>query len=148
MRRFVGALAILAMAVASCGGSTPGGGGGGGGGGGAGDLPVASTVIFGSAYDPTTLAVTGKTGTVKLGTVPLIAVARVFTARSPSEVSVTVGSGSRNLAPRPPTASNSADKADLFAFDLSGDNLGPGTWVIDFMAGGKIIASGFLVVAP
>jgi hypothetical protein len=148
MRPFVGAFAILAVVLASCGGSTPNTGGGGGGGGG-GDLPNASTVIFGSAFDPTTLVVSGKTGTVKQGTVPLVAVGRVFTARPPSEVTVTVGSGSRNLGPRPVTASNSADQADLFASDLSSDNLGPGTWVVDFKtSAGKIVASGFLVVTP
>jgi hypothetical protein len=146
MRRIVGVFAILAVVLASCGGSTPNAGGGGGGGG---DLPNASTVIFGSAFDPTSLVVTGKTGTVKQGTVPLVAVGRVFTARPPSEVTVTVGSGSRNLGPRPVSASNSADQADLFASDLSNDNLGPGTWVVDFQtAGGKIIASGFLLVTP
>lgn len=150
MRRFVGGLVILAMVLASCGGSTPNasGGGGGGGGGGA-DLPVASTVIFGSAFDPTSFAVTGKTGSVKQGTVPLVAVGRIFTARPTSEVTVTVGSGSRNFAPRPVTASNSADQADIFAFDLSNDNLGPGTWIVDFKTpAGKIVASGFLVVTP
>ena len=149
MRRFVSVFAILAVVLAACGGSTPNASGGGGGGGGGGDLPNASTVIFGSAFDPTSLVVTGKTGTVKQGTVPLVAVGRVFTARPPSEVTVTVGSGSRNLGPRPVTASNSADQADLFASDLSNDGLGPGTWVVDFKtSAGKIIASGFLVVTP
>jgi hypothetical protein len=148
MRRFVGALAILALVLASCGGSAPAGGGGGGAGGGAGDLPAPSTVIFGSAFDPGSFVVTGKTGTIKQGTTPLIAVARIFTARPASEVTVTVGSGSRNLAARPVTASNNAQQADTFAFDLSADNLGPGTWVVDFTAAGRIVASGFLVVTP
>lgn len=150
MRPFVRALAILALVLASCGGSTPdaGGGGGSGGGGGGADLPAPSTVIFGSAFDPTSFTVTGKTGTVKQGTTPIVAVARIFTARPASEVTVTVGSGSRNFAARPVTASNNAQQADTFAFDLSGDNLGPGTWVVDFTAAGRIVASGFLVVTP
>jgi hypothetical protein len=146
MRRFVGTLAILALVLAGCGGSAPAAGGGGGGGGG--DLPAPSTVIFGSAFDPGSFVVTGKTGTIKQGTTPLVAVARIFTARPASEVTVTVGSGSRNLAARPVTASNNAEQADIFAFDLSADHLGPGTWVVDFAAAGRIVASGFLVVTP
>ncbi len=152
MRRFLSTLAILAIVVGGCGNSTSDAGGsgatGGGGGGGGSDLPAASTVIFGSAYDPATLGVTGKTGSIARGA-PIVAVARVFTARPPAEVVVRVGSGATNFAPRPVSAANSQDQADTFAFDLTPDKLGPGTWVIAFTtAAGKILASGFLVVNP
>ena len=145
MRRILGAFLVVAWLVAGCGGgTTPGGGGGGGG---AGDLPAASTVIFGTAFDPTSLTVTGKAGSLKTGT-PMIAVGRAFTARPAAAITVQVGSGSNSRPVRPVAASNSAESADLFATDLGGDQLTPGTWVISFLAAGKIIASGFLTVTP
>lgn len=146
MRRILGALLVMAWLVAACGGGSTGGGGGGGGGG-AGELPAASTVIFGTAYDPTTLGVTGKAGSLKTGS-PMVAVGRAFTVRPASAITVQVGSGSNSRPVRPVSASNSADSADVFATDLGPDQLAPGTWVISFLAGGKIIASGFLTVTP
>ena len=152
MRRFLSAVAIFALFVTACGGGTPDSGvaasGGGGGGGGAGDLPAASNVFFGASFDPATLALIGKTGTVKAGT-PVVAVGRVFTPRPPAETVVTVVSGSNRKPPRPVTASNSPDNADIFAFDLTPDALTPGTWVVSFTTPtGRIIASGFLTVTP
>lgn len=147
MRRILLVVLVMASIVAGCGGGGDGGGGGGGGGGGAGDLPAASTVIFGTAYDPTSLAVTGKATSLKAGT-PMVAVGRAFSARPAASITVQVGSGSNSRPVRPVAASNNAESADIFATDLSGDQLGPGTWVISFLAGGKIIASGFLTVSP
>ena len=63
MRQLLGAFVIVALLVTACGGGAPadsGGGGGGGGGGAGGDLPAASTVAFGTAYDPTSFGVSGK----------------------------------------------------------------------------------------
>ncbi|MBA2382750.1 MAG: hypothetical protein H0V73_11625 [Chloroflexi bacterium] len=145
MRRFLGALLVVAFVMAGCGGGDNGGGGGGGGGGA--DLPVAPIVIFGTAYDPATLAVAGKAGSLKAGT-PMVAVGRAFTARPPGEVTVVVSSGSSIKPARPVGASNSPDSADLFATDLTPDRLTPGTWQVEFHAGGRIIASGFLAVTP
>lgn len=154
MRRFVGALMVMTLVLAGCGNSTSDTGGGGGGGGGGGavaggtDLPAASTVIFGTAYDPTALTVTGKTTTLKQGQ-PMVAVGRAFTPRPATEIVVGVGSGSTNFPARPVSASNDPSNADLFAFDLTPDKLGPGTWVVSFTTpAGKIIASGFLTVTP
>ena len=144
MRRILLVFLVMASLVAACGG---GGDGGGGGGGGGGDLPAGSTVIFGTAYDATSLAVTGKATSLKAGT-PMVAVGRSFSARPAASITVQVGSGSSSRPVRPVSASNNADAADLFATDLSVDQLGPGTWVISFLAGGKIIASGFLTVTP
>jgi hypothetical protein len=137
----------MAWLVSGCGGGPAAGGGGGGGGGGGADLPAASTVIFGTSYDPAALTVAGKATSLKTGT-PMIAVGRAFTARPASAITVQVGSGSNSRPARAVAASNNADSADLFATDLTGDQLGPGTWVVSFLAGGKIIASGFLTVAP
>lgn len=146
MRRFLGVLLAVGLALAGCGGSTPDAGGGGGGGG---DFPAGSVVIFGSAYDPTSLAITGKVSSVKQGTTPLVAVGRAFTPRPPGEVIVQVGSGSNNKPPRPVSASNNPESADLFAFDLSNDGLTPGTWVVAFAnPSGRIFASGYLTVTP
>jgi hypothetical protein len=144
MRRYLGVLFVMAWLVSGC-GSGPAADGGGGGGGG--DLPGAPIVIFGTAYDPTALTVTGKTTSLKAGT-PMVAVGRAFTARPANTVMVQVGSGSSSRPPRPVSASNNADSADLFATDLSGDQLAPGTWIVSFVAGGRTIASGFLTVTP
>jgi hypothetical protein len=145
MRRFLGALLVMAWLASGCGGgTTPGGGGGGGGGA---DLPAPSTVIFGTAYDPASLTVAGKSTSLKAGT-PMVAVGRAFTPRPTSGITVQVGSGSNSRPARPVSASNNPESADIFAADLTSDQLGPGTWVISFLAGGKIIASGFLTVAP
>lgn len=147
MRRVLGAFLVVGLLVNACGGG--GGGGYGGGGGGGGDLPAGSTVIFGTSYDPATLGVTGKVSTIKQGTTPLVAVGKAFTPRPASEIVVQVGQGATNRPPRPVTASNNPEGADLFAFDLSGDNLTPGTWVVSFnLPTGKIVASGYLVVTP
>lgn len=150
MRQLLSAVMAIALVLAACGGGTTdgSGGGGGGGGGGAGDLPAPSTVIFGSAYDPASFTVTGKTGTIKTGT-PVVAVGRAFTPRPGAEIVVQVGSGATNKPPRPPAAVNNPESADTFAFDLTADALPPGTWVISFTTpAGKIVASGYLVVTP
>jgi hypothetical protein len=148
MRRYMSALLVLAWLVTACGGGATANGGGGGGGGGGSDLPAPSTVIFGTSYDPGTLAVAGKSGSLKTGT-PMVAVGKAFTARPASEVTVQVGKGSTNFAPRPIAASNNPDSADTFATDLTPDNLTPGTWVVSFLgANGRVIASGFLTVTP
>ena len=90
---------------------------------------------------------TGKTTQLKAGT-PMVAVGRAFTARPASQVTVQVGSGSNSRPERPVSASSPADNADLFAADLTGDQLTPGTWVVSFVSGGRTIASGFLTVTP
>jgi hypothetical protein len=104
-------------------------------------------VIFGTAYDPTGLTVTGKATTLKQGS-PIVAVGRTFSARPATDVTVEVGSGATNFPPRAPSATNDPASADLYAVDLSGDHLTPGTWVVQLMAGGRIVASGFLTVTP
>jgi hypothetical protein len=148
MRQLLGAFGMVALLVAACGGGTPAESGGGGGGGGGGDLPAPSTVVFGTAYDPASFGVSGKTTTVKAGST-VVAVGRAFTPRPASDIVVQVGSGSTNKPPRPPAATNNPESADIFAFDLTGDALPPGTWVISFTTpAGKIVASGYLTVTP
>lgn len=143
MRRVLGALLIVGLLVTACG--DPAGGGGGGGG----DFPAGSTVIFGASYDPVGLGVTGRTSSIKQGT-PVVAVGKAFTPRPPAEIVVQVSQGSSVRPPRPVSAANNAESANLYAFDLSGDNLTPGTWVVSFNVAttGKVVASGFLVVQP
>ena len=47
------------------------------------------------------------------------------------------------------TVSDNSDSARYFAFDLTPDALGPGTWIVSFVnANGRILASGYLTVAP
>jgi hypothetical protein len=146
MRRILGALFVGAALVAACGGS--GGDGGGGGGGGGGELPGGAIVIFGTSFDPTSLAVTGKTTTVKVGS-NVVAVGKAFTPRPAAQVTVKVSSGATILGPSPVTASNNPDNADLFAFDLTPLHLTAGTWQIEFFGStGRSIASGFLSVTP
>ena len=147
MRRYLGAILVLSWLVAACGGSNAGGGGGGGGGGAGGDLPTAPTVLFGASYDPTTLAVTGKATSIKQGS-PIVAVARTFSPHPASDVTIEVGSGATNFPDRAASATDNPAGATLFAVDLSGDHLTPGTWIVQLTAGGRIVASGFLTVTP
>jgi hypothetical protein len=152
MLRLFGALLVIGMVLGACGGDGSGGGAaatdGGGGGGGGGDLPRGQSVLFGTSFDPVTLAVTGKDTKFTQGT-PVVAVARTLTPRPMSEVSVTVQSPGQNAPKRPVTAAVNPDNGDLFAVDLSADNLGPATWTINFVsANGRIVASGFLTITP
>ena len=145
MRRILGALLLVAAVVAGCGGGSGGGGGGGGGGG---DLPGGALVLFGSSYDPTSLAVANKTTTLKVGA-PMVAVGAAFTPRPASEVTVKVSKGSEVRGPFPPTASNNPDSATLFALDLAPLHLDAGTWQVEFFGStGRSIASGFVTVTP
>jgi hypothetical protein len=141
---------LVAFVMAACGGGAPAGAGssqaaapaGGG------DLPGLSNVIFGTGYDPATLAVIGKAGSLKAGT-PIVAVGRTLAARSPAEVSVQISSGGIRFPARPVTASVNPDSSDTFAADLSADNLAAGTWIVSFISPkGSILASGTLMVTP
>lgn len=154
MRRLLGALLVVGLVLGACGGDAPGGGGGGGAasapgaGGASADLPKGQSILFGTSFDPTTLQVTGKDTKFKQGS-PIVAVARVLTPRPMSEVSVTVQSPGQNAPKRPVTAAVNPDNGDLFAVDLTADNLGPAVWTINFVsANGRIIASGFLTITP
>jgi hypothetical protein len=150
MRRILGVLFVVAAVVSACGGGSGGdnGGGGGGGGGGAGELPGGAIVIFGTSYDPTSLAVTGKTTTLKAGS-PMVAVGRAFTPRPAAQVTVKASKGSEVKGPFPVTASNTPDNADLFALDLAPLGLAAGTWQVEFFgSNGRSVASGFVTITP
>jgi hypothetical protein len=152
MLRLFGALLVIGMVLGACGGDGSGGGAtatdGGGGGGGGGDLPRGQSVLFGTSFDPVTLAVTGKDTKFTQGT-PVVAVARTLTPRPMSEVAVTVQSPGQNAPKRAVTAAVNPDNGDLFAVDLSADNLGPAVWTVNFVStNGRIIASGFLTITP
>jgi len=141
---------LVAFALAACGGGAPPDAGasqaaapaGGG------DLPGLSNVIFGTGYDPATLAVIGKASSLKSGT-PMVAVGRTLAPRPPAEVSVQISSGGTRFPPRPVTASGNPDSSDTFAADLTPDNLAAGTWIVSFISPkGNILASGTLSVTP
>lgn len=148
---------VLTAAVAACGGGGSGTGGDAGGGGAApasieapsvnGELPGIGNVLFGASYDPTTLGVQGVVTSVPPATKPLVAVGRTLTPMDPSGVTVQIGQGGNAKKPFPVTASDKPDQAQLFAADISGQNLTPGTWIVSFLSKSRrIIASGYLVV--
>lgn len=152
-------LLALSVALAACGGGSGSGDGGSGSGDGnaapasieapsvVGQLPGIGNVLFGSAYDPTTLGVSGAATNVKQGTSPLVAVGRTLAPVDPTGVTVQIGQGSSAKKPRPIAASDKPEQAQLFAADVAVDNLKPGTWIVSFLSkSGRIIASGYLVV--
>ena len=149
-------LAILALVTAAC-----GGGGGGSGGDGAaasaagaapvanGDIPPGSTVFFGSAYDPSSFAVADKTGKIAQGQTPIVAVGKALAPVDGTGVQVQITEGGKSKPLRAPDALDNPASASFFATDLSGDNLTPGTWIVQFVnPEGRVLASGFLSVGP
>lgn len=148
--------AILALVLAAC-----GGGGGGSEGGGAaasaagaaavanGAIPPGSTVFFGSAYDPSTFAVADKTGKIAQGQTPIVAVGKALAPVDGTGVQVEIKAGGKPKPLRAPVAMDNPANASFFATDLSGDNLTPGTWIVQFVnPEGRVLASGFLSVGP
>jgi len=140
------ALILGVLLLAACG--SGGGGGDPGGGGGGGEFPPGNVVWFGTSYDPTTVALIGKATTLKAGG-PIAAVARLFTARSPSTVQVVISSGSTVRARVPVGAANNGEQSDVFGIDLTNAGLTANTWIVSFVdAQERILASGFLTVVP
>lgn len=112
------------------------------------DLPGLSNVVFGTAFDPATLAVTGKLTTAKAGS-PLVAVGRSLAPRAAADTKVLVTTGGKRLDPIPVTASINPDSGDLFAVDLGPLNLSAGTWIVNFVnPQGRIVAAGSLQITP
>lgn len=128
MRRALGALLII-LSLAACseapanapasGGTTVTG---------PGELPPISAVWFGTAFDPASMALTDKASTFKAGT-PLVAIGTLFSARPPEELSVTIETGGsiRQTLPVAPGGTG-----NTFGVDLTGANLGPGSYLISF----------------
>ncbi len=140
-------LILVVLLLVACGGGG-GGGGDGGGGGGDGEFPPGNVVWFGTSYDPTSVALIGKATTLKAGG-PIAAVARLFTARSPSTVQVVISSGSTVRSRVPVGAANNGEQSDVFGIDLTNSGLTPNTWIVSFVdAQERILASGFLTVLP
>ena len=148
MGRILGIALLVGLIAAACGGSSPGNGTPGGSApAGGGDIPGLSNVLFGTAYDPTSLAVSGKTATIKAGS-PVVAVGRSLAPTPAADITVQLSAGGSNRPPMPVAATDNPDNAVLFAVDLTSQNLGPGTWIVSFVAGGRILASGYLKVTP
>jgi hypothetical protein len=143
MRRALGAV-LIALLVVGCGESAPGGGGGGNV---TGDLPPLSVVWFGSAFDPSTFALTDKTASVKQGS-PLVAVAKLFAPRPAEEVQVWISTGG-SVRQRLPIAPGPTGTIEAAGADLTSLNLGPATYIVSFVdKKGTILASGNLNVTP
>lgn len=145
MRRAFAALMIV-LVVAACGDS-----GGAPAGSGAGTvttaLPPLSVAWFGSAFDPTTFALTDKTGTVKQGA-PVVAVGHLFSAHDASTVSVQLSTGGNVIATLP-VAAGAGGTTDTLGADLTPANLGPATYIVSFVdKRGSVLASGNLNVTP
>jgi hypothetical protein len=141
---------VLALVVAGCGGGASGQAPADGGGAAPPVLegPPLSTVIFGTAYDPSTLALDGKASSFKAGT-SIVGVGRVLAARPASEVTVKLTSpGAPAVAPIPVSA-GAGDPATVFAVDLTPLNLAPGTWIVNFVSpNNRVLATGNLAVTP
>jgi hypothetical protein len=154
MRRILAVLVLGAM-LAGCGpvgGQPAGGDGGSGGGGGApvgnGAVPPGSSVYFGSAYDPTTFAVADRSTKAKVGA-PIVAVGKALAPVDGSDIKLQLTLNGTTKPLRAPDKMDNPSSASFFASDLSKDNLTPGTWIVSFVNGnGRVIASGFLSVAP
>jgi hypothetical protein len=147
--------AVLTLVLAACGGSQSASGGDGAaasgpgaGGGTNGDTPTSGAVYFGSAYDPATFAVTGRTTTIKAGAT-VVAVGKTLTRVDGTGIQLQLTSSGRSRAPRPPDAMDNPTSVSFLASDLTSDNLTPGTWTVSFLsANNRILASGFLTVTP
>lgn len=143
MRRLFGVFLAILLVTTGCGG---GGGGGGGGAGGGGEIPPGNIVWFGTGFDPATLALVGRATSLPASG-SIVAVGRIFTARPPAEVQVSISKGSTVKPPIPVGASNSPDSADVFAVDLKAQGVNPGTWIVSFVtSSGQILASGFVTI--
>lgn len=113
-----------------------------------GDIPPGSTVFFGSAYDPTTFAVAGKTTKIKVGD-PVVAVGKALAPVDGTGVKLELKLSGKAKALRAPDAMDDPATASYFGSDLSADGLTAGTWIVAFVnAQGRVLASGFLSVGP
>ena len=141
MRRAFGVL-LFALVVAGCGSS-----------GGAAPvgsnvttgLPPASAVWFGTAFDPTSLALSDKANTFKAGS-PTVAIGTLIAPRSPDQVQVQVEAGGSVKASLPVAAGS---VGSTFAADLTPAHLGPGTYLVMFVdAAHKSLASSSITLTP
>jgi hypothetical protein len=138
-------LAVAAALVIGCSGSGSPPPAGGGGGGGTGQLPPVGTVWFGSAFDPASLAVTGRTTSLKAGS-PIVAVGHFLQPKPPEDMTVTVSKQQSILHRLPVTGSG---PAKAFGIDLSAQKLDAGNYLITFVdKNRRTLAAGNLVVTP
>ena len=113
-----------------------------------GAVPAGSTVFFGSAYDPTSFAVANKVTSIKVGD-KVVAVGKALAPVDGTGVQLHLEAGGSAKPSRNPDAMDNPTSASFFASDLSADGLTPGTWIVSYVnAQGRVLASGFLSVAP
>lgn len=111
-------------------------------------LPPGSSVYFGSAYDPTSFAVAGKTTRIKPGDT-VVAVGKALAPVDGIGIMLELKLNGKAKPQRAPDAIDSPAAASFFASDLTADGLTAGMWIVSFVnAQGRVIASGFLSVAP
>lgn len=140
MRWAIGALAI-ALVVAACGDSGPPAGGANV----TTDKPPIAAVWFGTAFDPTTLALTDKGSGFKAGS-PIVAIGTLFAARPAEEVSVKIET-SGNVRATIPVAPGGV--GNTYGADLTTANLGAGSYLISFIdKTGKSLASSSFTITP
>jgi hypothetical protein len=146
MKRAVGVL-LLAVLLTACGGSAPAAGGGGAGAGAAtGDIPPLSVAWFGTAV-ASDFGIVGKLTSVKQGS-PVFVVGHLFPAHDPSEVTVNISIGG-SIVKSVTLLPGAGGSNDVVSADLSGSGLGPGTYIVSFVTGGRtILATGNLGVTP
>lgn len=146
MRRTRALIVVVAMALAlaACGGGGTGGGGGGGGGG-ARELPPVGVVAFGTGLNPDTLALENNSATQKAGS-PIFAVGRFLAATAPGDLTVQIQRLGSTIARLPVTGDQ---PSDAFAIELTGQNLGPGSYLVNFVDNNRrTLASGNLTLQP
>jgi hypothetical protein len=112
---------------------------------GPGELPPVTAVWFGTAFDPTTMALTDRGMTFKVGT-PLVAIATTLTPRAPEDLGVTIetnGNIRQTLKVAPGVVGSTV------GVDLTAANLPPGSYLITFKdKAKKSLASASVTVTP
>jgi hypothetical protein len=108
-------------------------------------MPPISAVWFGTAFDPTSLALTDKGNSFKTGT-PIVAIGTLLAPKAPEELSVkieTSGSVRATLPIAPGGVGNT------YGVDLTSANLGPASYLVSFVdKSGKALASASFNITP
>ena len=102
-------------------------------------------VWFGTVMDPANLSLTGQSATQKAGG-PIFAVGQFLQPKPPEDMTVLISVLGSRLArvPLPP-----GQPSNAFGIDLTGQNLGPGSYLVDFVdSNRRTLASGNLTITP
>lgn len=131
---------LAAAVVAGCGGS---GAAQGVGAPAAGAGPPVGQAWFGAGFEPGTFNVQGQTTTIKAGS-PVAVVGRILQPKAPEDMVVQIQRQGSEVARVPLPA---GQPNTIFGVDLTGQNLGPGTYLVNFVdKNRRTLASGTLTV--